>query len=269
MVVGTAFPADRTRPAPGSRRRRWRLPGVVGLLPLVILLAVWQFAGDSTSLSFPPPSAWIDSLGAMQQQGVLWRAIGTTLTTFVVSLIVAVAIGVALGVAIGGSERLKRALNPTLEFIRAVPPPALVPVVAIILGVSLTSGVTVVVIAIVWPILLGTATGMRAIPPVRREMARSVGLTRGEQFWKITLPSLVPSIFTGTRVAVSISLVVTLLADILGAGTGLGALISERQQSYDAASVWGLLLVIGLFGYLLNALLDIVGRFFRRDELGA
>ncbi|HKS50217.1 MAG TPA: ABC transporter permease subunit [Amycolatopsis sp.] len=238
----------------------------MGLLPLLVLLGVWQVTASNTSLSFPPPSKWLAALRSMHEQAVLLPAIGVTIATFASSLLLALLLGIVLGIVVGGSVPGRRALTPTLEFIRAVPPPALVPVVAVILGTSMVAGVAIVVIAIVWPILLSTAAGMRGLPPVRQDMARSVGLTRAERIRKVTLPSLVPAIFTGTRIAVSVSLVVTLLADILGSGHGVGQLISERQQSYDAASVWGLLLVIGLFGCVLNALLDVAGRLLDRGR---
>ncbi|HJQ48105.1 MAG TPA: ABC transporter permease subunit [Amycolatopsis sp.] len=266
MTVDTARAGTGRRRATRGRRSRRSLPGVVGLLPLLVLLGVWQVTASRSSLSFPPPSEWFAALGSMHQQGVLLPAIGSTLATFALSLLLAVLIGILIGMVVGGSAPGRRALTPTLEFIRAIPPPALVPVVAILIGASMMASVVIVVIAIVWPILLSTAAAMRDIPPVRRDMARSVGLTRAEQIWKVTLPSLVPAIFTGTRIAVSVSLVVTLLADILGSGNGVGRLISERQQSYDAASVWGLLLVIGLFGYALNALLHIAGRLLDRGR---
>ena len=74
----------------------------------------------------------------------------------------------------------------------------------------------VVVLTIVWPILLNTALAVRSVPPVRREMGHALGLARWERLVKILLPSLVPSITVGVRMAVSISLVATLLVDILG-----------------------------------------------------
>ncbi|HKZ15640.1 MAG TPA: ABC transporter permease subunit [Solirubrobacterales bacterium] len=226
-----------------------------GLIPLMILLVIWQLAGSDSSLSFPPPSSWIDSLRELADHGSLGPALRTTLVTFALSLVIATVIGAAVGMAIGASRRVDRALTPTLDFFRSLPPPAVVPVAALILGISLRMSVTVVVIAIVWPILLNTAGAMRDIPAVRIEMSRTLGLGRFERIIKVVIPSLLPAIMVGVRVAVSISLVVTLLVEIIGSSDGVGQLLAERQQSFDAAAVWGLLLLIGVLGFAINALI--------------
>lgn len=255
-VGSTLAPAGR-RVAFGLSRRR-RVPGltvVKGLIPLVLLLAIWQLVGSDSSLSFPPPSTWIDSLKELADEGSLFPALRTTLETFALSLVFATIIGAAMGMAIGASRRVDRALTPLLDIFRSVPPPAYVPVAALILGISMRMSVTVVVIAIVWPILLNTAGAMRGIPAVRFEMSRTIGLGRFERIFKVVVPSLLPAIAVGVRVAVSISLVVTLLVEIIGSSDGIGQLLAERQQSFDAAGVWGLLLLIGVLGVLINALI--------------
>jgi sulfonate transport system permease protein len=247
-AAGTLPKARRT-----SRvRRSIRRTSVFGLLPLLIVLAIWQVVGSDSALSFPRPSAWWTSIKEMYEQGVLMPAIWRTLGTFALSLVIATILGAIVGMAIGASRTVDRAMSPLLDFFRALPPPAIVPVGALLLGATFQMGVTVAVVAIIWPILLNTAAAMRGIPLVRREMARSIGLTRAERLFKVTIPSLGPFVALGVRVAVSIALIVTLLVDILGSGEGLGRLIAVRQESFDAAAVWGLLLIIGLFGYVLN-----------------
>ncbi|UNK45633.1 ABC transporter permease [Arthrobacter sulfonylureivorans] len=166
----------------------------------------------------------------------------------------ATVLGILGGMLIGSSNLLDRALTPFLDFFRAVPPPALVPALGLLLGPTLLSSVTIVVLAIVWPILLNTVTGIRTIPAVRKEMARTLGLTPVERLTKVIFPSLGPNIMTGLRISVSMSLIVTLVTDIIGTGRGLGRLLVDQQQFFESASVWGLLVVIGAFGYLINVL---------------
>lgn len=224
----------------------------IGLLPLAALLLIWQLSGDDDSLSFPPPSTWIHALKSMQHDGVLLPAIGETMKVYAVGLLAATVLGVLLGVLIGSFARVERALQPLMDFLRAVPPPAIVPVAALLLGVTLTMQAAIVVLAVIWPILLNTVASVREIPSVRLEMSRVLGLTLWERGYKVILPSLLPGIFVGLRISVSIALLVALLVDILGAGSGVGRLIVTQQQQFDAAAVWGLLLVIGLLGALLN-----------------
>ncbi len=254
---------------PMSKRRRRTRSGVGaaplrGLLPLVLLLVIWQLVGSADALSFPRPDTWFTAIGEMHADGVLLPALARTLWTFLLSLVVAIVIGAFAGMAIGSSQRLDRAVSPLLDFFRTLPPPAIVPVAVLLLGTTLQMSVTVVVLAIVWPILLNTVNAMRGIPPVRLEMSRTLGMTRIERIRKIVLPSLAPGIMLGVQISVSISLVVTLLVDILGAGEGAGQLLVVRQQTFDAPAVWGLLLIIGAFGYLINAAVGLLQpRLFR------
>jgi ABC-type nitrate/sulfonate/bicarbonate transport system permease component len=252
----------------GSARYKVSAGPIRGLLPLIALLIVWQLAGSETSVSFPRPDAWITAIGDLSEAGVLWPATRATLLTFVVSLIIATAIGMLLGMLIGTSRVVDRALTPIMDFFRSLPPPAIVPPAILLLGASLKMSVTVVVIAIVWPILLNTVAAMRAVPRVRLDMSRTLGLSAKERLIKVIVPSLLPGVMVGVRIAVSISLVVTLVVDILGSGEGLGQLITVRQQAFDAASVWGLLLLIGAFGFAVNALIAALERRLLRNWPG-
>jgi len=254
-------------PIPKRLRRKRSGAGAAplrGLIPLVLLLALWQVAGSADALSFPRPDTWLTAIERMNDEGVLLPALRQTLWTFLLSLIVATIVGALAGMAIGSSRRLDRAVSPLLDFFRTLPPPAIVPVAVLLLGATLTMSITVVVLAIVWPILLNTVNAMRGIPAVRLEMSRTLGLSRFERLRKIVLPSLAPGIMLGVQISVSISLVVTLLVDILGAGEGAGQLLVIRQQTFDAPAVWGLLLIIGAFGYLINAAVGLIQqRLFR------
>jgi ABC-type nitrate/sulfonate/bicarbonate transport system permease component len=120
---------------------------------------------------------------------------------------------------------------------------------------SLISGVAVVALIVSWPILLNAETAMRSIPAVRLEMSRTMGLSPVQRWGKVVLPSLAPGIMLGVRVASSMALIITLLVDILGAGAGIGRLLVESQQRFDASAAWGLLFIIGTFGYLTSVFL--------------
>jgi sulfonate transport system permease protein len=252
-----------------SARRGLRGGAIMGLLPLAILLVGWQLLGSGSSVSFPRPNTWFSALHTLSDEGELGPAIGTTLQTFIYSLIIATILGVLLGIVIGGSRRIERALAPIMDFFRSLPPPAIVPVAGLIFGVTLKMSIVVVVIAIVWPILLNTVTAMRAVPRVRMEMSRTLGLGRFDRLTKVIVPSLLPGILVGVRVAVPVSLIVTLVVDILGSGNGIGRLLTDRQQSFDAPAVWGLLLLVGAFGFVVNSLLAVGERRLVRNWPGA
>jgi sulfonate transport system permease protein len=231
-----------------------------GLLPLFSLLIGWQLVAPANSLSFPPPVEWLTALGRLQSEGSLIPAIAHTLSTYLLGLVCATVIGVATGAAIGVSRRIDRALTPSIDFVAAVPGAALVPLVALVLGPTQLSGVAAVALIVSWPILLNAAMAMRAIPVVRLEMSRTLGLSLAQRWGKVVLPSLAPGIMLGVRVASALALIITLLVDIFGTGMGIGRLLVEGQQRFDASAAWGLLLIIGAFGYLASGCLAWVGR---------
>jgi sulfonate transport system permease protein len=226
-----------------------------GLLPLAAVLVVWQLAGTDDSLSFPPPGEWLTAVARLHGDGLLSPAIAHTLSTYVLGLALATFVGAAVGVAIGASQRIDRALTPSIDFVAAVPGAALVPVAVLLLGPDLLSGVAVVALIVSWPILLTAAMAMRSVPAVRLEMSRTVGLSPAQRWCKVILPSLVPAIMLGVRIASSLALIIALLVDILGAGAGIGRLLVESQQRFDASAAWGLLLMVGAFGYLTGVVL--------------
>ena len=223
-----------------------------GLLPIAVLLVAWQLTTSDASLSFPPPDEWLKAIARMNADGALLPAVLHTLETYAFGLVCGVIIGGFVGTAIGSSRLIDRALTPTIDFMAAVPGAALVPVAVLLLGPGQLSGVTAVALIVSWPVLLNTATAMRSIPAVRLEMSRTIGLSPIQRWTKVIVPSLIPGAMLGVRVAASLAVIITLLVDIFGAGTGVGRLLLESQQRFDASAAWGLLLIVGLFGYLMS-----------------
>lgn len=227
-----------------------------GLLPIAVAMIAWQFTTSDDSLSFPPPDEWFKAIARMQDAGVLTPAILHTVGTYAFGLLCAIVLGTVVGTAIGSSRLIDRALTPTIDFMAAMPGAALVPVTVLLLGSGQLSGVVTVALIVSWPILMNTATAVRAIPAVRLEMSRTIGLSRTQRWGKVIVPSLIPGMMLGVRVASSLAVIITLLVDIFGAGTGLGRLLIESQQRFDASAAWGLLLIVGVFGYLMSLVLS-------------
>jgi ABC-type nitrate/sulfonate/bicarbonate transport system permease component len=246
------------------------LKSLRGLVPIAVLLGIWQLLGNSHSLSTPAPSAWWPALKTVEQSGALWKALRISLENYVIALVVATLLGVSLGIALGASRRVTQALGPLLEFLRAVPAAVLVPGAIILLHSNNRTAVIVVVYGSVWPILLNTAAARSALPPQRLDVARSLDMSWWERMRKIVLPSLVPEIVVGIRVAAPICLVVTLLADYLVGTQGLGYILVQTQQQFEAAEAFAMIAVIGILGILINVLLGSAERVaLRRWPRGA
>ena len=170
-----------------------------------------------------------------------------------------------MGIALGASARAMRAATPVMDFFRALPNAVIVPAASLILGVSMRANIIVISVAIVWPILLNTASAMHQVPSVRLDMAKSLGLSWPERAVKVVLPSVGSGILTGCRLAVAVSMIVTLIVEIFSGSSGIGYLLYNEQQLFDAQAVWGILLVIGVIGYALNALLNLADKRLLRN----
>lgn len=230
------------------------IPPLRGLLPLGVLLGLWQLEGSPDSTYFPPPSAWAQALADLWGSGALLPAAGATATTFAIALGVAILAGTATGLLVGAVALADRALGPTLEFMRAMPPAALIPIATLLIGYNGQMKVAIAALAATWPILLNTRAAVRSLDPVLVEAARSLQLTPRQRLAKVTFPALVPGMFLGVRVGAPIALVVTLLVEFLTQVDGVGGLIATAQRSYLSAQVWGLILLTGVFTLLVTSL---------------
>lgn len=265
--AGDVRPAGVRRPrrSPDARRSS-AFPPLRGLLPLAVLLAVWQARASEDSPYFPPPSTWIEGLADLWSNGTLWPAAVQTLTTFALALAVATVVGAVLGLVVGASRTADRALGPTLEFARAMPPAAVVPIAALLIGYDTTMKVAVVTFAAIWSVLLNARMGVRSIDPVLLDTARSLRLSRFETARKCLVPALLPAIFLGVRVAAPVALVITLLVEIVTRFDGVGALIAVAQRNYLSGQVYGLILVAGLFSFLVNGLVSMLQAYAFRNR---
>jgi len=242
---------------PGYRGARDGLfPPLRGLLPLILVLLCWQLSAARLSPYFPPPTEWARALVELARDGLLLPAATATVVTFCLGLTAATVLGTLFGMAVGASSTVDRALRPTLESARAMPPAAVVPIATLLLGFTATMKVVVVTSAAIWSILLNTRSGVRQLHPVLLDMSRSLRLNRRDQVRKVILPALWPSIFLGVRVAAPVALVITLLVEILTQVDGIGALIALSQRNYKFAQGYALILVAGLFSLLVNALVS-------------
>jgi ABC-type nitrate/sulfonate/bicarbonate transport system permease component len=218
------------------------LPSARGLLPLVALLVAWQLLQTGNSPYFPPPSDWWNGLMLLAKSGRFYPAL----------LAVAVVIGTGIGLLISVFPRFSRAVGPLLEFLRAIPPPAVVPVAILFMGYDERMKLTVVVLAAIWPILLNTSSAAERVHPLLLDVARSFRLSAVDRMRLIILPSVVPAVLLGIRVALPVAIVVTLLVEILTSIEGIGALMIAAQRNFQSPQVYGLLVLIGLFGLLVN-----------------
>ena len=176
----------------------------------------------------------------------------------------AVVIGIAVGTLIGLSATARDYLGPTISFLRAIPPPALLPLFIVLLGIGDGMKAAVIGFGAVWPILLNTADGVASVDPLQRDTARAYRIGFRDEVLRIILPAAAPRIFAGLRISLSIAVILMVIAEMVATVDGVGFALVQAQRSFRTLDVWAAIVVLGIIGYALNAALAAVeGRTLR------
>ncbi|MBT2547691.1 ABC transporter permease [Arthrobacter sp. ISL-65] len=272
----TTEPNPALRPGPGTtpaaRLRRYALQGgkaVWGAGAIILFLLLWELgpaylAPASTRVFLPPLHEVLEALGTLIGNGQLQNHLAASLSRSASGFGIAVVTAVALGLLVAWYGALDRFLNPLLEVFRNTAALALLPVFTLLLGIGETSKISIVAYAAFFPVLLNTIAGVRTVDPLLIRAARSLGLSNVQLFQKVILPSAVPTIFTGIRMAGTSSILVLIAAEMVGAKAGLGYLIVNSQMSFLIPDMYAGILTVSLLGLLVNYLLVGVERHFSR-----
>jgi len=251
------------RGALNGGRVLWRA-GAILLFLLLWELGPLYLAPASTRVFLPPLHDVLAALGSLIAKGQLQNHLAASLTRSASGFGIAVVFAVALGLLVAWYRSLDRFLNPLLEVFRNTAALALLPVFTLLLGIGETSKISIVAYAAFFPVLLNTIAGVRTVDPLLVRAARSLGLSNFRLFLKVILPSAVPTIFTGIRMAGTSSILVLIAAEMVGAKAGLGYLIVNAQSSFLIPDMYAGILTVSLLGLLVNYLLVGVERHFSR-----
>jgi ABC-type nitrate/sulfonate/bicarbonate transport system permease component len=242
-----------------SQRAQWAPPVVAVLL----LLALWEAvvrAGLIPETSIPPATSAIGELASQVTQAAMWKAVGNTLEGWVIGLGLAVLLGVPAGILIGSSRWAYRALRVPIEFLRPIPSVALIPLAVLVYGTGLQSKVFLATFASFWPLLIQTIYGVQDVDPVATDTARAFQLGRFERLWRITVPSAVPYIATGIRIASAVALILCVTAELVIGSAGLGREINSASSGGNVDLMYAMIIATGLLGWLLNIAATMVER---------
>ncbi|MBW6434451.1 ABC transporter permease [Actinoplanes hulinensis] len=229
-------------------------------LPL-ILFAGWYFlSAGSESFYSPPLEKILVAFGDTWSLDRLRADVVPSLLRLFAGYLLAALIGIGAGVAIGMNRRLRATVEPVLEFFRAIPPPVLVPVIMLFAGIGDAMKVIVIVFGCIWPILLNTVEGVRAVDSVVLETARSYGVNGVARITKVILPSAGPQIAAGLRQALSIAIILMVISEMFAASNGLGFTIVQFQRSFAIPEMWSGIILLGLLGFVLSLLFRLAER---------
>ncbi|MBT2594530.1 ABC transporter permease [Arthrobacter sp. ISL-72] len=272
LQPGPSGPGTGPRPTPAGRIAA--LTAVAGRagwksLAVLLFLALWELgptylASPSTRVFLPPLHEVLAAGAKLLETGQLQNHLQASLTRSVSGFSIAVVSAVVLGLLIAWYGWLSSFLNPLLELFRNTATLALLPVFTLLLGIGEESKITIVAYAAFFPVLLNTIAGVRTVDPLLIRAARSLGLNSFRLFQKVILPSAVPTIFTGIRMAGTSSILVLIAAEMVGAKAGLGYLIVNSQMSFLIPDMYAGILTVSVLGLAVNVLLVALERHFSR-----
>ncbi|MFJ9824595.1 ABC transporter permease [Streptomyces sp. NPDC101160] len=229
-----------------------------GSAAVVALLLLWETAprlGIVDRTFLPPFSEVARAWWELAADGQLADNARASLTRSLSGFGIAVALAVPLGLLIGWYRPVADLLGPLLEVFRNTAALALLPVFVLLLGIGETSKISIVVYACAWPVLLSTISAVRTVDPTLLRLARSLDLPAVRLFQKVILPASVPAVFTGVRLAGSMSILVLVAAEMIGAKAGLGYLVNASQYNFAIPQMYAGIITISAVGVVFNQLL--------------
>ncbi len=234
---------------------------LLGFAVFAALFVVWEVWADAAESFLIPPASDV-----LEQAWEIWPTrdflteVAGSLKRLAAGFAIGAAVGIAIGLATGTSRPLRRALDPLLELARATPPIAIVPALFFTLGFGDSMRIAVIAFGVCFPVLINTVEGVRAVSPEARDTASMLQVGRVERIFRIYLPASLPSILAGLRIALSIGLVLVVISEFAGEGSGLGHFIRDQQGQFAYPEMYAGILFLGLLGYALNLLFRLVER---------
>ncbi|MGA7934980.1 MAG: nitrate ABC transporter permease [Kovacikia sp.] len=232
--------------------------GVIGFL------LIWQFLSMSGLTKLPPPSSMITDKNTRTlllyplldrgglDKGLFWQT-WASLQRVALGYTAAAIVGISLGILVGTRPKVNKALDPIFQFLRMIAPLAWVPITLIALPNVQTAAIFVIFITSIWPILINTTVGVQQIPQDYKNVARVLKISPRKYFFKILIPSALPYIFTGLRIAIGLAWLAIIAAEIVMSGVvGIGFFIWDAYQQNYVSEVILAVVYIGAVGLLLD-----------------
>lgn len=217
----------------------------------VLLLLLWE-AGSRSGLiperTLAAPSAVIGTLIDMLISGELPSNLLVSFARVAAGLVLGVTLGLVTGLIAGLSRTGELAIDPLMQIKRTIPALALTPLFIVWFGIGETPKVALIAFATIFPVYLNLYSGIRGVDPRLLDAAKSFGLSRWEQIWHVVLPATLPSLLVGLRYALSISILVLVVAEQINASAGLGYLINNARDFMRTDIIVVCLMVYAILG---------------------
>ena len=239
----------------------------IALIGVVTILAVWSIGAQlfGKPMLFPGPIVVGESLIKGLLNGSLITATGASLGRVFTGLIIGAVAGKILGLLSGSSRVLEALFEPFINMFRFIPPLAWFAPVMLWMGAGEESKITLIVYTSIFVVAVTTASGVKAVPKNMVRMARTFGASKFQLFYAVRFPASIPYTLTGIRIAMGNAYMTVVSAEMLGASTGLGVIITKGGATTNVPSVFSALVVLGALGLLTDRIyVALVQRFGKR-----
>lgn len=248
---------------------------LLGTSSVIIFLTVWELVGNTLQLINPmfmsAPSLVLKAGVQLFTSGEIWNDLYISGIEFLWGYLLSIVFAIPFGIAIGWYKRFSYVCDPFVNAMNATPRVALLPLVIIWLGIGILSKVGIIFLGAVFPLLINTRDGVKTTPHNLLTAARSFGASEWQIFRSVVLPSTVPFILTGLRLAVGRALIGVMVGELYAATAGIGFMITVAGATFQTDKVFVGVLIFAISGMALTDVLDRIERRFDkwRPKVGA
>ncbi len=240
-------------------------------LTIAALIVLWEVLarvfGDPSFVA--PPSKVVPALiPTLFGDPKLTAAIGMTLFELVAAFVLSIVVGAIVGVAIGATSLARRSFFPFVLLLYGLPQVALLPLCILLFGLGPPSRIAFGFTHGVLPIIVTTVSGMRSVSPLLLANARSLGASQAQILRHIIFPTMVASVFTGLRLAMSLTLLGVILAELFVSSNGIGSYTQIFAETFKPASLYALVTILAIMAVAVNELVGLVETHFSRWKAG-
>ena len=241
---------------------------ILGTLSVLLFLLLWEFVGGSLSVYDPIPALRINPLfvsapslvwkAAVELAGTadFWNDLRVSGIEFFWGYVLSVVVAIPFGILTGWHKTIAYIFDPFINAMNATPRVALLPLVIIWLGIGILSKVGIIFLGAVFPLIINTRDGVKTTPANLLTAARSFGASEWQIFRSVVLPSTIPFILTGLRLAVGRALIGVLVGELYAATAGIGFMITVAGATFQTDKVFVGVLIFAISGMVLTSLID-------------
>jgi len=248
---------------------------ILGSIAVAIFLLVWELAGNTFQLVNPmfmsAPSLIWKAAVQLFGSGEIWNDLRVSGIEFAWGYVLSVVVGVPFGIAIGWYKKFAYTCDPFVNAMNATPRVALLPLVIIWLGIGILSKVGIIFLGAVFPLIINTRDGVKTTPHNLLTAAKSFGASEWQIFRSVVIPSTIPFILTGLRLAIGRALIGVMVGELYAATAGIGFMITVAGATFQTDKVFVGVLIFAISGMVATEIVDKAERKFDkwRPKVGA